>query len=370
MVSYYKLGNALSKRLYKYFIYATIKNHYRGRGHDLCRKLNCKPLTEKQKKEIKKYYASFGFHDVDCSWHQFYTHMSGQFHKDYIPVDFYLNHIEHKLNMKEMYPALTDKNLLDLLFAKIKQPETIFKNINGLLVDGHTRTLIDFEYALKKCLKYDKLIIKPSIESGGGRNIQIIQISDRDYPSNMLKIKETIDRYKNNYIIQKFENQHASMSLLNPSSLNTIRIQSFIHENEVHILVSFVRIGGINSVVDNVSSGGIFATISNGGIINSDGYNSDGKTFKRTESGIVLNGYKIPGYNPAIKDIKRLHSEMPHFKIISWDIGISETLEPILIECNVFTQYIDHQFVSGQPLFGNMTSDILEMCKAFSFWEN
>ena len=51
---------------------------------------------------------------------------------------------------------------------------------------------------------------------------------------------------------------------------------------------------------------------------------------------------------------------IPHFRLVSWDIAIDESGEPILIEMNsAYGGPELHQFSNG-PIFGEDTEEILE----------
>lgn len=62
--------------------------------------------------------------------------------------------------------------------------------------------------------------------------------------------------YNGNFVIQRILKQHIFLNRFNKKALNTIRVLSFLYNGQVHILSAFLRIGGENSRLDNVSSGG------------------------------------------------------------------------------------------------------------------
>ena len=60
-----------------------------------------------------------------------------------------------------------------------------------------------------------------------------------------------IDGLKANFIVQEAVKQHAVLAALNPSSLNTIRVVSFLFEGTIYILSSILRMGAsdIRSII-------------------------------------------------------------------------------------------------------------------------
>ncbi|WP_117882528.1 sugar-transfer associated ATP-grasp domain-containing protein [Aureibaculum luteum] len=364
-MDFFKLSAGLFKRLRRYSIYQKNKRHFISRSKTLVNEIKCRKLTNAQIKEIREYYARFGFKNINTKWHQFYTHISGEFYKEYIPVEFYINVIEPQLNMLTEPEILTDKNLLDKLFNTIEQPETITKNINGVFLDEN-RTILDFDEVVDRCKKYSKLIIKPSLDSGGGKNIIVFEVNGNKTNYQNMPVKELINLYDKNFIIQKYFTQHKQMGNLNSSSVNTIRIQTLLINSEVEILASFVRIGGKGAVVDNAShptsgKSAMVCNVSEDGFLNV-GYRSDSHVVTKSNTNIELKGYQIPNYTDVKIAVKNLHKQIPYFRIVSWDIAISQEAKPVLIEYNVSAQGVHHQFATG-TLFGKLTNEILTQCK-------
>ena len=363
---FYQLNRGLYKRLHKYAVYQLIKKHFRSRSKVLVKKLKCNPLLKAQKKEIKDYYASFGFKNLNTEWHRFYTHVSGKFYKEYIPVGFFINVIEPHLNMGKTRDVLTDKNLLGKLFQNIEQPETIVKNINGYFLDGDGKDILTLDQVVKKCKKYSKLIIKPSIDSGGGRNISVINIKGNQAENKIMSLEEIIQSYNENFIIQKYFVQHKQLSKLNSTSVNTLRIISLLINDKVEIILSHIRIGGKDSVIDNGTSGGVGCSINSEGLFSEMGFNGNGETFLKTDTNVLLKGNRIPNFDNVLRRIKELHLQVPYFRMISWDIAIDLNAEPVLLEFNLTAQGIHLQFADG-PLFGEFTDDILNECEVKMF---
>lgn len=363
-MNFYTINRGLYKRLHKYFVYQSTKYSYGKEYNKKIKKLKCKPLTKFQKKEISNYYAKFGFKNINTNWHRLYTHISGVFHKEYIPPDFFYNTIEPSLNMKIMFPALMDKNLLDKLFTEIKQPETIVKNINGFFVDGVTGSFLSFETVVNKCKQYSDLVIKPSIDSGGGKNVIIFKLKNNLTDFKKLNLEQLLGLYDKNFIIQKVLVQNKKMSLLNPDSVNTLRIKTLIINSDIVHLSSHVRVGGKGSRIDNSSQGGLYCLVDDKGFLFKKGYTMSGDYKTKTDNGVVLEGFQIPNYPQIESQVLKLHMQIPHFRMISWDIAIDEFGALILLEYNVFGQGYSEE---NGPLFGDFTDEVLNNCEVNLF---
>jgi len=362
----YSNSRGLFKRLHSFFSYKARMLQYKNKVKKAINYLDCAPLTNSQVSEVKEYYKSLGFKNINTDWHRYFTHVSGKFYKEYMPEDLFFNVVEPNLNMNKMLPALTDKNLLEKIFNNVKQPKTIIKNINGFFYDSKTNEIIQFDEVLKICNEFSKLIIKPSMDSFGGNNIIVFKLKDNKTDYNELSVGNLIKLYKKDFIIQEFLEQHEQMSLLNQSSVNTIRSTTLLINGEVEILRDIVRIGGKDSTVDNTSKGGIWCVIKPDGILREKGYFDPGEFVLETDSKVKLEGFEIPNYQKIKKVIKHLHKQIPYFKIVSWDIAIDREGNAVLIEYNVEGQGMDGQYAYG-PLFREFTDEILNSCSVNKF---
>lgn len=316
-------------------------------------------------KEAKAFFKSKGYKLKNTYWHRFYKYMNGEFHKDYIPLDIFRPLIEPKLNRKIYWPALLDKNLTFNLFKEFNQPKTIISNINGFYYSDNK--IVSEALAAEKCYQQkNAFIIKPTVETGRGRMVKKFTIDNGITSIDNLKVIDLFRLYKKDFIIQKFVEQSTQLSALNPSTLNTLRVVSYLNkEGVVCILNAYIRVGKPGCDTDNVSIGGIACGVNEEGVLQKNGYTkkTPGKEkgiLLKTPTGIVLEGFQIPNYSAVTKMVKDMHVTVPLFKIISWDIGIDDNDMPILIEYNTFYQNIDLQMFNG-PLLREYTDEILAL---------
>lgn len=318
-----------------------------------------KKLNKTQIAEIKEYYAKYGF-KVKTIWHEFYFSINNIYSKEYIPGDIFHAIINKKLNQMRQWPTLLDKNLLGNLFKDYKQPDVVLKNINGFF---YVEDEIITEYlAVKRVLNQKcQMIIKPSIDSGNGQNVLVFAVHDELTSYYNLSVKELFKKYKKDFIVQFLVNQHESLKLLNPTSLNTLRIVSYLNGDGVHVLSTLIRIGSKDSFTDNVSTGGMFSGVDNNGILREYGYFENGTKTTKTDTGVLLKNFKIPSYDIALKQIEKLHLLIPYFRLVSWDIAIDNTETPVVIEYNTYHQGIWGHEVANGPLFGKFSHEILNL---------
>lgn len=125
--------------------------------------------------------------------------------------------------------------------------------------------------------------------------------------------------------------QHESMSLLSPSSINTIRIFTLAGE----IYGAVVRMGNGIKRIDNASSGGLFAGINvTTGYINSSLYNFKGQSWEsHPMTGLNLQGFQIPFWKDCIVFVSKASKYLSDIPLIGWDIAITPN-GPTLVEAN------------------------------------
>lgn len=353
----------LKKNFYPHFalirikiLRLNLKLFYRDKINKIIKAYKPKSLTSEEQQQIKRFFFQKGYTSVKLDWHRFYTASNGHFSVRYIPEDLFHAKIAIMLNQMRQWPSLLDKNLSEILFADVKQPVVIIKNVNEFYYKNGMQ--LKAEDAISSCLKEDKFIIKPTIETGGGTGVQLYMTSQK----NRDDIKHLFNTYNDkDFIVQKVVDQHSEMRKLNPSSLNTLRICSYLNESGVHIFSAIVRVGKANNFTDNCASGGIACGIDNEGRIKEFGYLKYGQQRHTTDSGILLKGFKIPAYFKAIECIKKIHHKVPYFRIISWDIAIDNEQDPVFIEYNVYRQDISIMQLANGPLFGNFTDEILSI---------
>ena len=313
-----------------------------------------KKLSKMQVREIQSFYKNIIGREVSLYGHKYFYSRTGVFSKEYIPSDLYFCDILPRANNQKLNAAYTDKNICDIWFADARQPKTVLKNMNGYFyIDGQQVTKED---ATRRCSDIQDVIIKPSLSSKG-KGVQCISAKDGIVSSLNISVAQLFDEYGDNFIVQERLKQHADMSALNPTSVNTLRILSFHSGMDVLIVYSVIRIGRLGAVIDNQSSGGISATIDKEGRIGKYAFGSVGdERIEKTDTGIVLDGFQVPSYDKAIEMVKRLHKKLPYFDILGWDIAIDEFGEPVLIEYNIRPGLSQSAFCSGM---GENTERIL-----------
>ncbi|WP_339709533.1 sugar-transfer associated ATP-grasp domain-containing protein [uncultured Kriegella sp.] len=338
----------LSLKIYKKTTKISHNITWKNKIKKLIKTKGAKKLTNTQIAEIRSYYDKYKMRDVSTEWHRFYFSGNNSFAANYVPENLFYIDIEPRLNKSIYFPSLSDKNLLDRLFPKVRQPETVLKNINGFFyANGRP---ITFEKALSLADTEDRLVIKPTLESGGGKNVMLFS-SKKGVTTKNLKLTDVFLSYGEDFIIQKEVKQHVLMKSLNPTSLNTLRIMTYLNENNVDVLSTIVRIGRKGSSTDNATTGGISCGIQKNGQFNALGYQLSGNSFSQTDSGVKFEEVRLEFIEKVFETVKELHHKAAFFRLISWDLAINDEEQIVLIEYNVMGQGINsHQLNNGPVL--------------------
>lgn len=177
-----------------------------------------------------------------------------------------------------------------------------------------------FEVFMKK---HGKAIAKPS-RGGSGVGVTIIDLND--FCQDIEKAFNYVMSFNSPFIVEELVVQHPEMAKWNASSLNTIRVPSFLTPKGHSVIYPSIRIGRAGSIVDNAGSGGTFAAIDpkNGKII-SKGFDKRGKCYDRhPDSGIIYLGEQIPAWDKLQEFVYNLHTTLLHeHRCVAFDLALS-----------------------------------------------
>lgn len=196
---------------------------------------------------------------------------------------------------------------------------------------------------LRFVLKHGAVIIKPN-SSACGSGIYVVRISNEAQAENEFDKMLSLG---GQWMVEELISQSYSMASWNPSSVNTVRISSFLNNGEFHILCPFIRVGRQGCVVDNGGQGGLYAAIDEGtGKVMTDGRDEINNVYlAHPDSGVQFKGWQVPDWNDLVTLTKEIHLSMPKHKYIGWDFAHTES-GWVLIEGN-WGEFIAQQSTTG-----------------------
>ena len=310
---------------------------------------------------------------INRDWLDVYTAVSGKQDHRYVPEDIYYTEIEPRLNNKLFSKAWTDKNSYDLFHGgDVKMPGVVLRCIDGVLYTA------DFVNAGRPedYPSFDsdhqgrRLVIKPTMDSGGGKAVRVIFCSGAGIEVNpsvqgIETLPQLFGLYGGNFIIQEYIEQYSWFAQFNESSLNTVRVLTYrsLNDEKTVILHRLLRAGRPGSVVDNQASGGIACAIDTEGKLMSFGVDKAGRRHQGTQSAAFGDAGEVPFLKEINAAALAIASGYRYSRLLGLDFAVSARGEVILIEVNDSNNEINFFQMSSGPLFGSYTEEVASSCR-------
>lgn len=329
---------------------------YLKQVNDSYKKLSKKiEFTKNQEQEIQDYWKGLVGYKIPTDWHRYFYARTGLYSVKYIPTSLYRLELTGRLNRLPWCVPFSDKNLNDIVLPNIKQPHIYLKNRNGYFYYENDPVSIDD--AARLGANMGDVIIKPTLSSHG-RGVKKLHIENGIIDKEGTKLKDLLLKYGKNYLIQDLVKQHPEMNALNPDSINTLRIVTYRKGMEVTVLYVAIRIGREGQTIDNESAGGISTKVNMDGSLCKYAYGAPGQDrIEVTDSGVKLEGYRVPSFEKALAMVKEHHLNLPFQDLVGWDICIDEVGDPVMLEWNT-TPELSQSAVG--PAFGDYTEMVVK----------
>lgn len=203
--------------------------------------------------------------------------------------------------------------------------------------------VIKRKWFYNKDISYDKfveltseleyLFAKP-LRGTQGKGISKIELS-----GDKKEIYDMLVKQKD-MIVEEYIKQHDKMSVLCPTSVNTVRVITVNKGGKCHILCAGLRMGH-DKVVDNFHAGGMIAGIDiNTGEILTNAVNYNREVFeKHPVTGQVIRGFQIPNWDSLCETCDKISSRVEELGLVGWDFAVvDDGVE--LIEGNPGPSYV------------------------------
>ncbi len=193
---------------------------------------------------------------------------------------------------------------------------------------------------------YDYNMCEISIQSFVNKENYFVKDMDGECASFVKKIRNFEELEKmfekicyGKYIFQEVVSQCDKMNMINPTSINTLRIVTVknINSAEPYVLSSLLRVGTkATGSVDNWAVGGLIMGVYSNGYLKRQGFYKPGygkMTMVHPDTGICFAEFQVPYYQDAIKLACQAHKLFYNVNSIGWDVAITDN-GPIIIEGN------------------------------------
>ena len=268
--------------------------------------------------------------------------------QDYLP-----NRLSGKLapyfNDGRVKQVLDNKLLFNMYYGQfgIATPNVLAFNHLSMFATGGEMRVVNSQNEFRDFLTgifqrapgCEALFLKRIYSSSSGRNIYLIHsdmVINGDPSLNEIFQQVRISEF----LFQQKVKQHPALDRLNPSSLNTMRIDTFIDsEGNIDIISGFLKMSTNGQPVDNSTNGGCGVGIDlNAGKLKKNGYSKlkvsgvDILT-EHPVTGVKFEGYHLPMINEAKSLVRKAAALMPGLRLVGWDVGFGED-GPLIIEGN------------------------------------
>lgn len=283
--------------------------------------------------------------------HALYSRQVGNEIFRYLPTEL-LHETRDRANADGDRGRLQDKLQMEdmLIGGGIAGTNTLFRLDREKLMDrdGNMVAFPDFLARVEAMNLPRGIIVKPR---SGGSGAAVFKMAVED--GALVHEGETLDlsafrmlvfttrfgEFWDEFLIQETIVQHPDLDRFNPTSVNSVRIDSFIGDDGVtRFNAAALKIGPPGSVTDNSTGGGYMAGID----LETGKFSSDAKQEARYGGryhdledlfGIDPQTFVIPFWDEVISTARKAAECMVPFRSLGWDIALSEN-GPLVIETN------------------------------------
>ncbi|MDD3747062.1 MAG: sugar-transfer associated ATP-grasp domain-containing protein [Anaerostipes sp.] len=326
-------------------------------------------LSDIQKKQIDEFYIENYGKKVPYLWHRLYQSYTGKFDYKYIPEIIFSTKLEPLGNKRLEVLPYENKNMLSVLFGEVDGiviPETYLMCVNGLYMDAQ-RNVISGQKAMNFLEKYQsgsyQAVIKATVDTSSGRGVRVVDIVNGVDQIAKEPIENIIKSMGNNFVVQERIEANDKFRNLYPNAINTLRVVTYICENDIFVAPIAMRIGQGGGLVDNAHAGGMFIGVSDNGELNREAFTEyQNRYFQHPNTKTVFENYKLPCISEVKQVAIKLHHQVPMIRFVSWDFTIDKFERIVLIEANLHSQSVWFpQMAHGKAFFGENTAAMLKL---------
>lgn len=279
-----------------------------------------------------------------------------------IPQLFYRKKFLRVFNDNPMNDMYRDKGLYDILINTEQKAYNVLKFTRGQYVTD-TNKFIDEKEALMILLNdQDEYILKPS-DTNNGKGITKLKINNNKIyiEDEEVSLQDLTDMFGYNYLIQRVIDQHEVMAEPHPNSVNTLRMATIRWKGKIHNVYTFARFGHSGNIKDNAGAGGLVVGVQNDGTFMDYGVVSSQIVHEHPTTNMKISDFgRVPNMSEVNKFVRDLHKDLLLQDYVAWDIAINKEGTPIFIENNFYGSSWVNQIALNQPMFGDLTDEILQ----------
>jgi len=329
--------------------------------------VNKKNYNKKKVQQHKEKWAILK-KNVNSLWYKVYSLVLQREEINFIPEDIYYCIVEPCLNNKQLSKAYADKNSYELFFDSKLFPTTILRNIDGKFYTYDYEFIDISDKTLEKKIEsFNKIIIKPSIDSGGGKSVELfINIKGKFFNEygKELSVNYLEKHFQRNFLIQSYISQHSFFKQFNKESVNTVRIFTYrsVKDDKIIVLHSILRVGRPGRHVDNQAAGGLSCGIDKKGKLNNYAVDKYGNRYTNINGRYLDKETIVPFYSKMVEIACKIAPKHKYSRLLGFDFCVDINNQIKIIEINNVNNEINFYQMNNGSLFQEYTDEIINYC--------
>ena len=167
--------------------------------------------------------------------------------------------------------------------------------------------------------RHDEAIAKVPTNLGGVGVEKLTGLGERD-PE---QLRATL-LAKGQVLLEEVLTQHPDLRQLNPSSVNSMRVITYLSDDHVEILATVLRMGA-GKHVDNFAAGGMYVMLDDDGVALHPGFDKDNRVHETHPiTGVRIPGFVVPRFHEVIETAKEIARRIPEVPLVGWDLAVTE----------------------------------------------
>ncbi len=244
----------------------------------------------------------------------------------------------------------------------IPTPVTLIRRINGFYYDSAFNQ-IEFSDIWKQFINQTKIILKPSVHSGGGASIRVFEKCGKIFSDGNDNLDSTyLKKLSFDFILQEYVTQDQYFSQLNPSSNNTVRVFVYrsVKNDSINILHCLLRVGAKGNYLDHDHLGGVVLSIDDENKVSSRAIDLFGNKYTIINGMDLSSLEQVPAMNQIRKLARKISRDVYYGRLLAIDFTVNKKKEPLLLEINCWRNGISQYQMHNGGLFKEFTEEILD----------
>lgn len=288
----------------------------------LIKKYNSQDLTPQLKQLADEYAIQVLGGKEFAPWLYVYSAMNGIFKEGWIPDNYFGTVISPSLGLSQATQFKTFSNVI----LKTEMLPDIGYYIEGILYDKNLSVINLTELLEIIDNKYSDVYVK-SDRTDKGKGVRKIATAD---------LSLGLLGQMGNCVIQAPITQHKVFNDIYPSSVANIRVTTVRNlEGKIERRASHVNFGLGADQWTRANNFVQVAVIDREGTLDSYGFDQNLRQWElHPDTGISFFGKQVPLYKEAVENCIQLHTSVPHFPVIGWDVAVDNQNKIHLMEWN------------------------------------